>query len=676
MAAALIVPASSGAAITKKALRFDTVVAGGQHCTVDADLYTPGGASKEHPVPAVMATNGFGGSKLDFPDLAGAYAQRGYAFLAYSGLGFGNSGCKITLDDREHDGAAGSALISFLGGSKAANDGTKIDYIVKDKTDHNGVDRSDDPRVGMIGGSYGGQIQFAVAGVDPRLDTIIPQITWNDLSYSLAPNNTDILGVTYGTPGITKIDWPALFFALGVSQGLAETTADLSHAGACPNFADDACSVLVQGAAQGYLPDRGLTLLRNASVSAYYKDIKIPTFLTQGQSDNLFDLQESVTTYQKLKAQGTPVKLLWRSAGHSGGGLGIYESSPTKPEEGYESRADLAWFDYYLKDKGTPPGLDFSFLTDWLPHKTQTDFAPAVGVAPSYPVGTQRQFYLSGTDALTTEPSQVKAGDAMMTSPGVVPQSQGGGILSTAGEDQEGTSVSYVTPPLTDALDVVGIPELTLRVDAPGFTEKPDPGFDLELFAKLYDVAPDGSKALIRNLISAARVADPTKPIAIELPGLVHRFAKGHQLRLTVSTSSLTFHGSATMGPVTVKTDPAHPGVLTIPQLGDPTGPLGSAPNGETPFGVAAAQPAVLAAAALGDVRCGANRTLRFRLKHAKRVKVARVRVNGKRVKTVRGKRLRKRVTVALPQGRARVKVVSKLKSGAKRKSRRTYAAC
>jgi hypothetical protein len=57
-------------------------------------------------------------------------------------------------------------------------------------------------------------------------------------------------------------------------------------------------------------------------------------------------------------------------------------------------------------------------------------------------------------------------------------------------------------------------------------------------------------------------------------------------------------------------------------------------------------------------------------------VKVARVRVNGKRVKTVRGKRLRKRVTVALPQGRARVKVVSKMKSGAKRKSRRTYAAC
>ena len=44
----------------------------------------------------------------------------------------------------------------------------------------------------MIGGSYGGQIQYAVAEQDPRLDTIIPIITWNDLSYSLAPNNTSL----------------------------------------------------------------------------------------------------------------------------------------------------------------------------------------------------------------------------------------------------------------------------------------------------------------------------------------------------------------------------------------------------------------------------------------------------------------------------------------------------
>ncbi len=106
-----------------------------------------------------MGTNGFGGSKSDFETLGARLRQRGYAFLAYSGLGFGNSGCKITLDDPDWDGKAGSQLLSFLGGTKAAKDGTKIDYSCKDGPG--------DPRVGMIGGSYGGQIQFAIAGHRP-----------------------------------------------------------------------------------------------------------------------------------------------------------------------------------------------------------------------------------------------------------------------------------------------------------------------------------------------------------------------------------------------------------------------------------------------------------------------------------------------------------------------------
>ncbi|MEA2125485.1 MAG: hypothetical protein QOI80_2267, partial [Solirubrobacteraceae bacterium] len=214
----LLLAAPAGAVdVTKQTLTFHVMIGPDKDepCDVVGDLYTPAGVDAQHPAPAVMATNGFGGSKDDFDKLGPAYASRGYVFLAYSGLGFGGSGCKITLDDREHDGAAGSQLLSFLGGSKAAEDGTKINYVRKDARDHVGVPHADDPRVGMIGGSYGGQIQFAVAAVDARLDTIIPQITWNDLSYSLSPNNTDFkTGVTYDTPGVVKIDWPVLFTGL------------------------------------------------------------------------------------------------------------------------------------------------------------------------------------------------------------------------------------------------------------------------------------------------------------------------------------------------------------------------------------------------------------------------------------------------------------------------------
>src|SRR3954451_20423128 len=163
--AALAAPSGAGAAAgyTLKPLRFDVVTGPNDdtHCSVNADLYTPDGVSRAHPAAAVLATNGFGGSKSDYPDLATSSAQRGFVFLAYSGLGFGDSGCKIELDDPDWDGKAGSRLVSFLGGGKAATDGTTVDYVIHDTQDHTGAASSDDPRVGMIGGSYGGQIQFA-----------------------------------------------------------------------------------------------------------------------------------------------------------------------------------------------------------------------------------------------------------------------------------------------------------------------------------------------------------------------------------------------------------------------------------------------------------------------------------------------------------------------------------
>ena len=59
-----------------------------------------------------------------------------------------------------------------------------------DATDHAGKAAHLRPAGRHVGGSYGGQIQFAVAAIDPRVDTLNPQITWNDLSYSLDPNNT------------------------------------------------------------------------------------------------------------------------------------------------------------------------------------------------------------------------------------------------------------------------------------------------------------------------------------------------------------------------------------------------------------------------------------------------------------------------------------------------------
>ena len=106
-------------AYTVKALTLTTTVAaegalGVTRCVVDADLYTPAGVDAKHPAPAILTTNGFGGSKTDQAGAATWAASHGYVVLSYSGLGFGadpqsgrrGSDCKISLDDRQHDGAA------------------------------------------------------------------------------------------------------------------------------------------------------------------------------------------------------------------------------------------------------------------------------------------------------------------------------------------------------------------------------------------------------------------------------------------------------------------------------------------------------------------------------------------------------------------------------------------
>ena len=93
----------------------------------------------------------------------------------------------------------------------------------------------------MIGGSYGGQNQFAIAGQDDRIDAIIPTITWNDLSYSLARTTPTRPRASPTTPrGLPRRSGSTSSSALGIVSGLQNTTttADPDPIVGCPNFRD------------------------------------------------------------------------------------------------------------------------------------------------------------------------------------------------------------------------------------------------------------------------------------------------------------------------------------------------------------------------------------------------------------------------------------------------------
>ncbi|MCW2807031.1 MAG: family peptidase [Marmoricola sp.] len=586
-------PSNHQQSFTKTAITVETMVGPNNDvpCTVRADKYQPAGVSKAHPAPAILTTNGFGGAKDDDGQSAGAsaFAKAGYVVISYSGLGFGGSDCKIALDDPDYDGKAGKQLVDVLAGTRAytLDDGSgrqeKIDYVTATTTA-----RGRDPKVGMIGGSYGGQIQFAVAGQDPRIDAIIPMITWNDLSYSLAPNNTDFLkgagtGVTYGTPGVAKREWVDLFFGVGILAGLENAQTDPTRNVGCPNFRDEACAAAAALNTLGYPDDATLALARHASVSSYISRIKVPTLIVQGQRDTLFNLQEGVATYKALRAQGTEARMSWFSGGHSGetaaGDLDLSKGV----DYSHQGRRWIGWMDRYVRgDTAASAGPQFEYFRDWISYDaSEANAGTAVDKAyasssgfTGAPTSTLR---LSGTDALTPGKTVLPGSSQFAVTPAGTSYSETSGVEGSTVDrpisDTPGTFAAYTSPALRKDAVLVGSPRLTVRLDAPvaATAQSGGPAGQLILIAKLYDVAPDGTQTLQHRLVSPARIKDVTKPVTIELPGVAQRFAAGHRIRLVIAGGDLAYATNTVAQPVTVTTGPTPPGTLELPLLSAPS---------------------------------------------------------------------------------------------------------
>jgi predicted acyl esterase len=597
LAAALAVPlvattAAHGANVpyTVTALTFHVTVpnealggTGTQQCTIVGDLYKPAGASPRHRVPAILTTNGFGGSKADQAFVGQVGAAHGYAVLSYSGLGFGGSGCKISLDDPSYDGMAGSQLVSFLGGkagiaTDANGKPVRVDFVQLDRKAHDGKHHAFDPRVGMIGGSYGGEIQFAVADVDPRLDVIIPLITWNDLSYSLAPNDAgQTHGVTYAdnAPGTEKFDWVSLFFGDGIADGLQGAQTDPARNAGCPNFLTEACVAKAELDSGGYPTQDVLDFARHASVESYLHNIHIPVLLAQGEADTLFNLNEAAATYTALRKQGTPVKMIWQSWGHSHGAAAPGEySADANLLQTYEGQRFFAWFDHYLKGSKVSTGPAFAYYRDWVPFSGKGPDTVQYAAASAYPAAKSLRLYLSGSNALVGDKAAVQSGSATYSN-------LGGGVPSSYSEtsdvqgnqlpdedspasDAPGTFASWMSPALTKALVVAGIPTATVQVSAPT-TISASPADELELFAKIYDVAPDGSATLVHRLIAPVRAYDATKPLRLMLPGIVHHFAKGDRIEFVLAATDASYKNAYPVQPVTVASSGTSPSWLSLP---------------------------------------------------------------------------------------------------------------
>ena len=139
-------------------------------------IFRPPGADRRHRVPMVMHSHGWGGSRTRDPEAFGTWLRAGYGVLSFDQRGFGDSGGYAHVENPRFEGHDVRRLVKVISGLR---------WVRKDGPR--------DPRLGAIGGSYGGGYQFLAAFEHlrtrgkPVLDALAPEITWYDVKQSLAP---------------------------------------------------------------------------------------------------------------------------------------------------------------------------------------------------------------------------------------------------------------------------------------------------------------------------------------------------------------------------------------------------------------------------------------------------------------------------------------------------------
>jgi predicted acyl esterase len=309
--------------------------------------------------------------------------------------------------------------------------------------------------------------------------------------------------------------------------------------------------------------------------------VTAPTLVVQGQKDTLFNLQEAVATFRALRAQGTPARMVWQSWGHSGDtpAPGELDFDARSLRSSYLGNRFLNWMNHYVKGQSTAPvGPRFAYFRDWVRYDTRPGYAgtairKAYVAKSTFSQAPTATLYFSGADGMTPSRSSVTTGSASYGNAGPAPTSYSetsgveGNQVNNPPSDAPGTFASWTTAPLASGATLVGASRLTLHLDAPVAqqSQAAGPGGKLVLFAKVYDVAPDGTQKLQNRLISPVRVTDVTQPVQVELPGVVQRFPAGHRIRVTVAASDFAYAGNHVAQPVTVRTSAATPSLIRMP---------------------------------------------------------------------------------------------------------------
>ena len=441
------------------------------------DAYVPSAAPGPHPTVLMGPGWGLPGDTgisgqgilggLPIKDLFAA----GYNVLTWDPRGFGKSGGVAEVDSPNYEAKDVSVLINWV----ATLPGVQLDH-------------PGDPRMGMVGGSYGGTIQLVTAATDCRVDAIVPTIAWHTLPSSLDTSDT------------YKSGWSAILTSLSGSERVAPVVADAK--------ATALRTGTITPAQRAWFAARG--------PAQYLGGIHVPTLIVQGTADTLFTLREGVDNYEALRSRNVTTSMIWFCGGH-----GVCLTDPGNT--GLVEQATLTWLKHYVqRDTTAALGTGFTFV----------DQNGATYAAPSWPVPLTLPFTATGSGTLSLVST---GGSGPLTVP--IPNGQ-----------ELGSLVAAITPaPATNAVDVpVTIPRAGVIVGAPhlvlayhgtaGSGTRPE-----RVFAQLVDTS---TGLVLGNQVTPVPVvldgADHTVTLPLEMVAYTATPASHLELQLVATTTAYT----------------------------------------------------------------------------------------------------------------------------------------
>lgn len=406
----------------------------------------------------------------------GTLRTAGYNVVTWDPRGEHSSGGRLEQDSPDFDAKDVSTIISWV----ATQPEARLDPGVLD------------PRIGMTGASYGGGIQLVSAATDPRIDAIVPAITWNTLNTATYKNQA------------FKSSWAAILTA-----GITLFTR--------PNPAILPATIYgVLTGRQTAAEQARLAQLGPGGPRDLVGKITAPTLLIQGTVDTLFSLQEADTTASTLIANGVPTKVIWYCGGH---GLCGDLFDPT--DGVLIRRATLAWLDRYVNgNTAAVTGPQFEFV----------DQRGQFYASESYPTIPGTAIESRGSGGLLPLLPFLGGSGPML---GVIP----------FGASKAANALNLRSPVSATTTHVVGAPQLTLSYSGTGTAR--------HVYAQLVD---NSTGRVLGNQITPVPVTLDGQPhsMTIALEPVAHTLRPGQTVTVQLVASSTTYATLTSFGSLRV----------------------------------------------------------------------------------------------------------------------------